>query len=470
VLGDLNCKGRAENPAPHNSIGFHRPFTNSGFEAGSAMDWSVLGPVVIATGANVATGNYAVQVGSTSPTNVDGKLKRQFTVPSDARALKFSYRLICKDTVAYDWMTVSLRDEVTQTDHVLMPKSCSNTGAWTTVELPIPSAARGHSATLTVLVHDDNYPGDETWAYVDDFRLLTGLALVEPVSATYSQSDDSYYVLDKALGAAGSAVLRLLRISAARSIEEIAEWPRTNWATAYAVKASPQGGVTLTAWSSSAWKVAELTPSHAGAEVLAFFAGTGSLSGPALKPPGESLMIATNANGVFATPTRLKSLAFGNVTNGSFEGGTLAEWSPTGSVSAATEAAFSGSFAARVGAEAVTSTSSLVKTFTVPSGAITDARQTLSFVYLGACSSGSSGRSFSVTVTDQTNGQSATIVPATCVQGSSWVSVRASLAQFAGHTVDVAFTNTHNGSSDENYTYVDDVRLELSPSLLASAF
>ena len=46
-----------------------------------------------------------------------------------------------------------------------LPKTCTNNGAWVQVSAAVTA---GHSYTLTLISHDDNYAGDPTYTLYDD--------------------------------------------------------------------------------------------------------------------------------------------------------------------------------------------------------------------------------------------------------------------------------------------------------------
>src|SRR5437899_5558598 len=115
------------------------------------------------------TGRFSAQVGSTSPFNGDSTIAQTFTAPTPTGPLTFWYQVHCPDTVTYDWATASLVDNSTGTTTTLLAKTCSNSGAW--VQSSAASLVGGHSYTLTLLSHDDNYAGDPTYTLFDDVGL-----------------------------------------------------------------------------------------------------------------------------------------------------------------------------------------------------------------------------------------------------------------------------------------------------------
>jgi len=50
----------------------------------------------------------------------------------------------------------------------LLARTCTNSGAWLQATAAVTA---GHSYTLTLVSHDDNYPGDATYALYDDATL-----------------------------------------------------------------------------------------------------------------------------------------------------------------------------------------------------------------------------------------------------------------------------------------------------------
>ena len=140
---------------------------NGGFETGSLSPWLATGSASITTTAH--TGTYAALLGSTSPT-LTSTLAQTFTVPAGATTLSFFYANRCPDTITYDWATVTLKDNTTGTTYTLLPRTCAATYAWTQVNFNV-SAIVGHSVTLMLVNHDDNYPGDPTFTLYDDVTI-----------------------------------------------------------------------------------------------------------------------------------------------------------------------------------------------------------------------------------------------------------------------------------------------------------
>jgi hypothetical protein len=91
-----------------------------------------------------------------------------FTAPAGVSQLSFYYNVHCPDTVTYDWATVTLKDNTAGTTITVLPKTCSNLANWVNKTSAVTA---GHSYTLTLTSHDDNYAGDPTYTWYDDVVL-----------------------------------------------------------------------------------------------------------------------------------------------------------------------------------------------------------------------------------------------------------------------------------------------------------
>ncbi len=114
------------------------------------------------------SGTYAALLGSTSPSNGDSTIKQTFTAPSGKSQVSFWYAVNCPDTVTYDWFTASLKDNTSGTTTTLISKTCPGSYTWTN---KTASVTAGHSYTITLTSHDDNYSADPTYSLVDDVTL-----------------------------------------------------------------------------------------------------------------------------------------------------------------------------------------------------------------------------------------------------------------------------------------------------------
>ncbi|MDQ6947249.1 MAG: hypothetical protein M3256_13495 [Actinomycetota bacterium] len=138
--------------------------TNGGFETGTLSGWT---PGGAATGVTTTShsGTYAALAGATTATNGDSTISQAFTVPSGKSQLSLWYANNCPDTVTYDWVTVTLKDNTTNTTVNVVGKTCAATYTWTQAS---GSVTAGHSYTLTLTSHDDNYGTDPTYTLFDD--------------------------------------------------------------------------------------------------------------------------------------------------------------------------------------------------------------------------------------------------------------------------------------------------------------
>jgi hypothetical protein len=141
--------------------------TNGGFETGSLTGWTTAGTTsVVSAGAH--SGTYAARAGSTSPTNGDSSVIQTFSAPTGTSTLSFYYNLTCPDTITYDWATATLKDNTSGTTTTVLAKTCVASSGWTH---KTASVTAGHSYTLTLTSHDDNYTGDATYTAYDDVTL-----------------------------------------------------------------------------------------------------------------------------------------------------------------------------------------------------------------------------------------------------------------------------------------------------------
>jgi hypothetical protein len=149
--------------------------TNGGFETGSLSGWTSAGTATVTNTAS-HSGTYSARVGGTSPTNGDSSISQTFSAPSAGGTLSAWYRVVCPDTLTYDWATATLRDNTTATTRTVLNKVCTNNGAWVQFSASLTGS---HSYTLTLISHDDNYASDPTYTYYDD------VAISAPVANTF---------------------------------------------------------------------------------------------------------------------------------------------------------------------------------------------------------------------------------------------------------------------------------------------
>src|SRR5579859_1020200 len=143
--------------------------TNGGFETGTLSGWTSSGATetVVSTGCH--GGTYCAMLGSSSPTNGDSTITQTFTAPSGTTGLSLWYKETCPDSVTYDWALATLADNTAGTTATVIAKTCT-TNAWTN---QTASVTAGHSYTLTLTSHDDNYAADPTYTLFDDVTLTS---------------------------------------------------------------------------------------------------------------------------------------------------------------------------------------------------------------------------------------------------------------------------------------------------------
>jgi hypothetical protein len=143
---------------------------NGGFETGDFTGWTTSGAATSITTSGPHSGSFAAQAGLSTPTNGDSNIAQTFTVPSGMSKLSFWYNVTCPDTVTFDWATATLKDNTANTTSTVLAKTCVSSSGWKQVGT---SVTAGHSYTLTLTNHDDNFnnPPDPTFTKFDDVAL-----------------------------------------------------------------------------------------------------------------------------------------------------------------------------------------------------------------------------------------------------------------------------------------------------------
>jgi hypothetical protein len=105
-------------------------------------------------------------VGSVSAFNGTSTITQTFVIPAGATTLSFWLQPHCPDTFAYDQQTALIRNTAGATLATVM-NYCSNSGVWTRATYDVRPFA-GQNIVLYFAVHDDGYPTDPTYMYLDD--------------------------------------------------------------------------------------------------------------------------------------------------------------------------------------------------------------------------------------------------------------------------------------------------------------
>ena len=160
LFDDVTLTNSAPPPPPPPSA-----IVNGGFETGSLSGWTATGASNSVVSSGCHGGSFCARSGSTAPTNGDSSIAQTFTAPSGGTTVSFWYSNTCPDTLQFDWATATLRDNTTATTTTILPKTCAASAAFTQVSAAITA---GHSYTLTLTSHDDNFGADPTFTIFDD--------------------------------------------------------------------------------------------------------------------------------------------------------------------------------------------------------------------------------------------------------------------------------------------------------------
>ena len=416
------CTSGLPSSSPSSTTGsaLSTTIANGGFESG-LTGWTSAGATSVSSTAHA--GVSSAQVGSTGP-STDSSLSQSFTAPAGA-TLSFYYRVVCPDTVTYDWATATLQDTTANTTATLLAKTCSNTGVWTKVTSAALTA--GHNYTLTLANHDDNYSSDPTYTLYDDVVLTGAVAndfsvAVSPASGTVAAGSSTTFTVTTAVTAGAAQSVSLAASGLPAGV--------TGSFNPASVTAGGSSTLTVTASSSAAAATATFTVT--GSATSGTHSATASLTVTVPPPPSSGIL------------------------NGGFENG-LTSWTSTGLTSVSTTA-HTGTKSAMVGSASPSTDSSVAQTFTAPSGA-----GALSFWFQVVCPDTVQYDWATATLKDNTAATSTILLSDTCSKTGTWAQVT-SAALTAGHSYTLTLANhDDNYSADPTYTLYDDVVLGGAP-------
>ena len=386
---------------------------NGDFESG-LTGWTSTGSTSASSTAHTGVGS--AQVGSASPTT-DSSLSQTFTLPAGATSLSFWYQVHCPDTVTYDWASATLKDNTAGTTTTMLANTCTNSGTWVQASA---SVTGGHSVTLTLSNHDDNYAGDPTYT------------LYDTVAVSGSAPPDTT--------------------------------PPTTSVTAPSSGATVSGTVTVTATATD----------NVGVVKVELYVDGALLGSGASSPTSASWNTTAVANGGHTITSKAYDAA-GNVgtsasvpvtvsnsttvsnpfVNPGFETGSLSGWTTSGTT-AARAYPHTGSYSAALGSSSPTTDSAISQTVTMPSAA-----NTLSFWYKITCPDSVTYDWASATLRDNVTGTTVTVLGNTCTNTNTWVQASTSVTSMRGHSVTLTLMNhDDNYSGDPTYTDYDDVNVQ----------
>jgi len=166
TLTCTNVGGTGTGQATISIVPVSNGITNGTFETGSLVGWTTLGSTSAVTGGH--SGTYAARTGLITQTLGDSSISQTFTTPAGVTSLTFWYRVVCLDSVSFDWGTATLRNNSTGITTTVLARQCSNSGLWQQVTT---SVTGNTSYTLTLTNHDDNLSADPTYTLYDDVTL-----------------------------------------------------------------------------------------------------------------------------------------------------------------------------------------------------------------------------------------------------------------------------------------------------------
>ncbi len=446
--------------------------TNGGFESGST-GWTLAGSYTSVQTATIHGGSNAVKLGTNVP-GTDSTAVQTFTAPAAGGTLVFYYSNICNDSVTYDWATATLRDNTTSTTTTILAKTCVTAG-WQPVTAALTG---GHSYTLTLTNHDDNYSGDPSWTFFDDITIgspgsCTGTSnsRLDIYDAIIMACEGSEYnkgnTVNQNLVDWSSRGGRLFATHFSYSYLQFAP-AATNWPNV------------VKAWNHTGYPASPMTTyinmSFAKGDNFAWWLKNVNASttlgqlpisegrhdydyvDPTRATPwmydNSGGSISGSANGVACSTNGncMSGYCGAAILNGGFES-TTSSWAISGSyVANSATSPHGGSSSMKLGNSAGGSTDNSVSQTFISAAA----GGNLTFWYKNVCTGAVANDWATATLIDNSTGTTSTILAKTCTNTGSWVQVSTALT--GSHEYTLTLLNHDDGAATNNtYTYFDDV-------------
>jgi hypothetical protein len=141
---------------------------NGGFELGTLAGWTASGASEQVSSTSPFAGTYDAELGLPTATNGDSTIVQNFVAPPGTSFLTVDYKMTCPDSVTFDWVTVTLTDTSDAVTYTMVPKTCATDSGYVSVGQAVVA---GHSYTLTLTSHDDDYFYDPSYTLFDGITI-----------------------------------------------------------------------------------------------------------------------------------------------------------------------------------------------------------------------------------------------------------------------------------------------------------